>query len=101
METVLLRQRVAGILLSVCAVLLPVGIRYHIPVSVVPSPIEYIFRIEFWIPVMIELYPQGWGLVPSFGALGIFLPIFALAHVWVIVQGVEMVQGRAVYCGVR
>jgi hypothetical protein len=101
METVQLRQQIAGILVSVCAVLLPVGTRYHVLASVGPGPVEYAFQIEFWIPLMIEVYPQGWAVVLSFGALGAFLPIFALAHVWVILQGVEMVRGRAVYCGIR
>ncbi|MHA1961786.1 MAG: hypothetical protein ACW99U_16305 [Candidatus Thorarchaeota archaeon] len=101
MAAVSKRQRIAGILLFLCAVLLPVGFRYHILATVVPGPSEYTFRVEFWIPMIIELNPGGWSILLPSTALGVFLPIFVLTHIWVAMQGVEMVRGRAVYCGIR
>jgi predicted permease len=101
MAAVSKRQQIAGILLFICAVLLPVGVRYHTLATIVPGPMKYIYHVEFWIPIVIELNPGGWSILLFSSALGVFLPIFALAHIWVAMQGIEMARGRAVYCGIR
>ena len=83
------------IIFALLTFLLPIGFRYGMYYNSITDIHYFAYRIEFIIPMVIEVSTSSMTLDLLVSALGILLPLFVIIHAWLIMRMTKIVKGES------